>query len=66
MSFEDVLAQLGLDRSHRGLLDPVEGEQECCSFATWLFSEDEGRLVLRVTAEPEAIAAVAAMFGGPE
>ena len=48
------------------LAELAAAEQTCCSFATWSVSEVEGHPVLHVmspTGTPEAVAAVAALFG---
>ncbi len=36
-------------------------ERDCCSFARWVLSADGGQLVLRVSAPPDAVAAVQAL-----
>jgi hypothetical protein len=50
---EDVEAEL---RGLAGL------EAECCSWATWAVRHDGERVVLEVTAPPEAVAALQSMF----
>ena len=48
------------------LRDLVDAERECCSFVTWEVGTVDGRPTVRVTAPgagPEAVLAVAAMFG---
>jgi hypothetical protein len=38
-------------------------ERECCSFARWEVTTRDGRAVLDVTAEGDAVPAVQALFG---
>jgi hypothetical protein len=38
-------------------------ERECCSFARWEVTRQDGRAVLDVTAEGDAVPAVQALFG---
>lgn len=49
----------------RELLDLVELERHCCSFASWVVTADEAAVVLDVSAEGEGVAAVRAMFDEP-
>lgn len=47
------------------LRDLAASERECCAFADWSVRRENGNLVLRVSAEGDAIAAVHAMFEQP-
>ena len=38
-------------------------EANCCSFAEWSVASDGGELRLRVTAPPDSVASVQALFG---
>jgi len=38
-------------------------ERECCAFASWEVTRQDGRAVLDVTADGEAVAAVQSLFG---
>ncbi len=51
---------------HAELAALAAAEQECCSFVTWVVTEDDGRPVLRVIAEPDSpddVDPIAALFG---
>jgi hypothetical protein len=50
------------------LQDLAAAEQVCCSFVTWVVSNDHGQPVLRVISpadSPEALGPIAGMFGIP-
>jgi hypothetical protein len=50
-----------------GVLDELRSlaaaEADCCAFAVWAVSEQAGQPVLAVSADPEAIQPIAALFG---
>lgn len=54
---------------HEELADLAAAEQTCCSFLSWSVTNNEGQLVLRVSAPaeaPDAVAPIAAMFGAAQ
>ncbi len=50
-----------LDAVEHELRDLAALERECCSFAAWSVSSQRGELVLEVSAQGDAVAAVRAM-----
>lgn len=47
------------------LIELAAAEQSCCPFAEWRVSTVAGHPVLQVTAEPQSIAPIAALFRAP-
>ena len=41
----------------------VDAERACCAFAEWTVTSVAGRPILQATADPGALAPIAALFG---
>jgi hypothetical protein len=59
-----LVARYATEPAARAELDTLAAaERDCCSFAEWDVRQDADDLILCVRAEPDGVAAIAALFG---